>query len=160
MNKHELHIEALLDKLYEASNSKLLLEISNNALCELNDKVADKLKEANATIAELEEKLNAHSGFVGNKTYRDEIGGTEQVPVNNSDGTVTYVTRSIEQPTFKFKKGDKVRCVGNGEEYEVENVYKTEGVVNVCLYRMIGDCPITSDIPFKESDLELIEDSK
>ena len=28
-------------------------------------------------------------------TYRDEIGGTEQVPVRNSDGTTTYVTRRL-----------------------------------------------------------------
>ena len=26
-------------------------------------------------------------------TYIDEIGGTEQVPVQNADGTYTYITR-------------------------------------------------------------------
>jgi hypothetical protein len=42
-------------------------------------------------------------------TYRDEIGGTEQVPVTNPDGTVTYITRRLpltaeqqaEQAAFK-----------------------------------------------------------
>ncbi len=28
-------------------------------------------------------------------TYRDEIGGTEQVPVKNPDGTYTYITRKL-----------------------------------------------------------------
>lgn len=42
-------------------------------------------------------------------TYRDEIGGTEQVPVKNEDGTYTYITKRL--PLTAEQKAEK-------EEYD------------------------------------------
>ncbi len=69
-------------------------------------------------------------------TIRDEIGGVEQVPVKNEDGTVTYITRQIpltaeqqaEQDAYNAMRQsalDEIQRLSSGDFTPSESTQKT-----------------------------------
>ena len=55
-------------------------------------------------------------------TYRDEVGGTEQVPVTNPDGSVTYVTRSLPLSAEQQKEQEEFKKIMTSALDEIQRL--------------------------------------
>lgn len=54
--------------------------------------------------------------------YRDEIGGTEQVPVKNKDGTITYITRRLPLTEEQKKEQEAYDAIVKEALKEIEHL--------------------------------------
>ena len=62
--------------------------------------------------------------------YRDEIGGTEQVPVKNADGSVTYITRKLPLTAEEQAEQDAYDKLMKDALSEIEKLSSSDYVVD------------------------------
>lgn len=140
MNKQELLTEALLDKMVDMK--KDYSQDFSSAEREI-ERLRSKLKEANTTIVELEEKLNMPK--FDKEAMCKEFAEAMDKPI------------IIGDPTFKFKKGDKVRYVGERESLHAEYIVRSSNAGDH--FTMVESHGIDF-LKLANVNLELIEESK